>query len=203
MTQNYKAVVVGVSAGGLEALCNLIPSLPEGFPVPVVVVQHRRANTDDFLSAHLHEQSQLRVKEADDKELVRPGTVYLAPGGYHLLMERDGTFALSLDERVNHSRPSVDVLFDSAADAYRDKLIGVVLTGSNSDGSRGLKHIKQCGGLAVVQDPARAEADCMPREAIKATPVDRILALEDIAPFLVQCCPVDETLNNYALATDG
>lgn len=203
MTQNYKAVVVGVSAGGMEALSAVIPSLPGDFPLPVVVVQHRRPNSDDFLSVHLDEQSPLPVKEADDKEPIRPGIVYLAPADYHLLIERDGTFALSLDERVNHCRPSIDVLFDSAADVYEDKVIGVVLTGANPDGSQGLKHIKQCGGLAVVQDPVDAESDCMPHEAIKATRVDRILALEEIAGFLVQCCPIDETLENHALAKGG
>jgi two-component system chemotaxis response regulator CheB len=146
MTQQYKAVVVGVSAGGLEALSTIIPGLPEDFPVPVVVVQHRRSDSDGFLAVHLDEQSRLNVKEADDKEPIRPGTVYLAPAGYHLLVEGDGTFALSLDDRVNHCRPSIDVLFDSAMDAYEDRVIGVVLTGSNQDGCEGLKRIKQSGG---------------------------------------------------------
>ena len=187
MTQLPGAVVVGVSVGGLEALSVLIPALPGDFPLPVVVVQHRRPDSDDFLARHLDEQSRLAVKEADDKEPLRPGTVYLAPAGYHLLIEEDGTFALSVDRRVNHCRPAIDVLFDSAADAYGDKVIGVILTGSNADGSRGLKHIKQCGGLAVVQYPDSAEADCMPRKAVEATTVDRLLALEEIAPFLVQC----------------
>ena len=200
MTQNYKAVVVGVSAGGLKALSTVIPGLPGDFPLPVVVVQHRRPNSDDFLSVHLNRRSRLRVKEADDKEPIRTGTVYLAPADYHLLIERDGRFALSLDERVNHSRPSIDVLFDSAADVYEHELIGVVLTGSNLDGSQGLKHVKRCGGLAIVQDPASAEADCMPREAIKATRVDQVLALETIAPFLTQRCTMDENLRNCTLA---
>ncbi len=203
MRQNYKAVVVGASAGGLDALSKLIPGLPERFPLPVVVVQHRRPDADDFLAAHLDGQSPLPVKEADDKELIRAGTVYLAPADYHLLIERDGTFALSLDDRVNHCRPSIDVLFDSAADVYRDKVIGVVLTGANSDGSRGLKHIKQRGGLAVVQDPASAEAACMPREATKATAVDRVLSVDRIAPFLVQCCPAKESFSNDAMAERG
>jgi two-component system chemotaxis response regulator CheB len=198
MMQNYKIVVVGVSAGGLEALSAVIPSLPGDFPLPVVVVQHRRPDSDDFLAVRLDEQSPLPVKEADDKEPLRPGTVYLAPADHHILIEQGGTLALSLDERVSHSRPSIDVLFDSAADVYENKVIGVVMTGANSDGSQGLKHIKQCGGLAVVQDPACAEADCMPREAIKATRVDRVLALEKIAPFLMKCCQMNETLGNHA-----
>ncbi len=200
MRQNYKVVVVGVSAGGLDALSHVIPGLPGGFPLPVVVVQHRRPDADDFLAAHLDRQSPLPVKEADDKELVRAGAVYLAPADYHLLIEEDGAFALSVDEPVNYCRPSIDVLFDSAADVYKDKVIGVVLTGANSDGSRGLKHIKQRGGLAVVQDPASAEAACMPRAAIKATSVDRVLSVDRIAPFLVQCCPAKESLSSDAKA---
>ncbi len=203
MRQNYKVVVIGASAGGLDALSRVIPGLPGDFPLPVVVVQHRRHDTDGFLAAHLDGQSRLSVKEADDKELIRAGSVYLAPANYHLLIEADGAFALSVDEPVNCCRPSIDVLFDSAADVYRDKVIGVVLTGANSDGSRGLKHIKQRGGLAVVQDPASAEATCMPCEAIKATAVDRVLPVDRIAPFLVQCCPAKESLSSYAIAERG
>jgi two-component system chemotaxis response regulator CheB len=198
MMQNYKLVVVGVSAGGLEALSAVIPSLPGDFPLPVVVVQHRRADSNDYLAASLDERSPLPVKEADDKEPLRPGTVYLAPADHHILIEEGGTLALSLDERVSHSRPSIDVLFDSAADVYEKQVIGVVMTGANSDGSQGLKHIKQCGGLAVVQDPDTAETDCMPREAIKATRVDQVLALDEIAPFLMKCCQMNETLGNHA-----
>jgi two-component system chemotaxis response regulator CheB len=203
MTKEYKVVVVGVSAGGLDALSTVIPSLPGDFPLPVAVVQHRRASSDGFLADHLDEQAPLRVKEANDKEPIRPGIVYLAPADYHLLIERDGTFALSLDERVNHSRPSIDVLFDSAVDIYEDKVIGVVLTGSNADGSQGLRHITQRGGLAVVQNPSCAKADRMPHEAIKTTRGARVLGLEEIAPFLVECCPADETLEKHVLVNNG
>ncbi len=203
MTQDYRAVVVGVSAGGLDALSAVIPELPDSFPLPVIIVQHRRPDHDDFLLKHLNALSPLRVKEADDKEPILRGTVYLAPPDYHLLIEANETFSLSVDERVNHCRPSIDVLFASAADVYADKLIGVVLTGGNSDGSRGLKLIKQRGGLAVVQDPATAEADFMPREAIKAAPVDRILSIEDIAPFLADCCLASAGCDNHAVAGKG
>ncbi len=152
MKQDYRAVVVGVSAGGLDALSIVIPALEEDFPLPIAVVQHRRADSDDFLAIHLHEQSR---------------------------------------QRVNHCRPSIDVLFESAADVYEQRLVGVILTGSNTDGSRGMKYIKQRGGLTVVQDPACAESDCMPRESIKAMRVDKILHIDDIGPFLTQCCRAD------------
>jgi len=199
MTLHHEAIVIGVSAGGLTALSTIVPSLPEGFPLPVTVVQHRRPNSDGFLAAHLNERSPLPVKEVDDKEPIRPGVVYLAPADYHVLIEEDGTFSLSVDERVRYSRPSIDVLFHSAADVYADKTIGVILTGANADGSEGLKHIKQRGGLAIVQDPATAEAECMPQEAINATRVDRILRLEDIGPFLVESCPGSATYQTPAM----
>ncbi len=184
MTRNYEAVVIGVSAGGLDALSAVIPSLPEAFRLPVIVVQHQRQDSVGFLASYLDERSPLAVKEANDKEPIRPGTVYVAPAGYHLLIEEHRAFSLSVDEPVNHCRPSIDVLFDSAADVYGAKVIGIVLTGANADGSQGLKAIKAAGGLAIVQDPATAEADYMPRKAMKATEVDQVLELNQIGPFL-------------------
>ena len=187
MTKNYQIVVVGVSAGGLDALSTLIPALTTSFPLPVVVVQHRRPDSDDFLATHLDSISPLAVREAQDKEPIRPSTVYVAPGNYHLLIERDRTLSLSIDERVNHCRPSIDVLFESAADVYGDKTIGVILTGANDDGSHGLGCIRQRGGLAVVQDPDSAASECMPREAIRAVDVDQVLPLGEIGPCLMRC----------------
>ena len=178
--------MLGVSAGGFDALSTVVPALPADFPAPLVVVQHRRPNTDDFLAVHLDRQSPLTVKEANDKEPLRRGVVYLAPGGYHLLIERGGTLALSQDRRVNHCRPSIDVLFDSAADVFGRQIVGVVLTGSNADGSRGLRRIKR-GGIRVLDHGQTAASDCMPRAAIAATDVDRVLPVRQIAPFLVEC----------------
>ncbi len=194
MTQNYEIVVVGVSTGGLEALSTIVPALPADFPLPVIVVQHRRPDSDGFLAVHLDGLSALPVEEASDKEPIWGGIVYVAPANYHLMIEEDSTLSLSVDERVHHCRPSIDVLFDSAADVYGDRVIGVVLTGANSDGSQGLRHIKQRGGLAVVQDPATAQSECMPRAAIQATAMqgggaDRVLPIDQIGPFLVRCCP--------------
>jgi len=184
MTNHYEAIVMGVSAGGFQALTAMVAEFPESFSLPVIVVQHTKENNDGFLARHLNSQSPLWVKEADDKEAIQSGRLYLAPPGYHLLIEADRSFSLSVDPRVNYSRPSIDVLFNSAADVYWDDLIGVILTGANSDGSQGLRNIKARGGLAIVQNPASAEAACMPREAIAATPVDHVLALEEIGPFL-------------------
>jgi len=181
---SYEAVVIGVSAGGLDALRTILPCLPEKFPVPVIVVQHRGTGSDDFLSQYLDQCCAVQVKETEEKEAAAGGTVYLAPAGYHLLLEDDRTFSLTLESRVRFSRPSIDVLFESAADVYGSRLIGVILTGANDDGSRGLAAIKKRGGLAIVQDPATAEVDTMPRAALQATTIDFVLPLAAIGPFL-------------------
>jgi len=181
----YEAVVIGVSAGGLRALAALLAVLPAAFPLPVAVVQHVQAGSDGFLAEYLNERCAVVVKEADDKEALRPGWVYLAPAGYHLLIEEERSFGLSIDPRVNYSRPSIDVLFESAARVYQERCIGIVLTGANRDGSAGLQAIKRGGGLAVVQDPANAEFEAMPLAAIGAGPVDHILPLEDIGSLLL------------------
>ncbi|MCD1258421.1 chemotaxis protein CheB [Paenibacillus athensensis] len=180
----YEAVVIGVSAGGLRALGTLLGALPAAYPLPVAVVQHMHAGSDGFLAEYLNERCALTVKEAVDKEALLPGRAYLAPAGYHLLIEEDRSFGLSVDARVNYSRPSIDVLFESAARVYEQRCIGVVLTGANRDGSAGLQAIKRCGGLGIVQEPASAEFDTMPRAAIAAGPVDHILPLAEIGALL-------------------
>jgi two-component system chemotaxis response regulator CheB len=184
MKRNFQAVVVGVSSGGLEALKILVPGLRANFPLPVLVVQHLAPHSDTYLSACLDELSVLTVKEAEDKEFLAPGTVYVAPPNYHLLVEPDGALSLSVDPKVNFSRPSVDVLFETASDAFGPALIGIVLTGANHDGAKGLARIKNRGGLTIVQDPKTAQAQAMPLAALEATKVDHVLALHDIAPFL-------------------
>ena len=184
--ESYRAAVIGVSSGGLEALAVILAQLPAAFPIPVLVVQHMQPDAGTFLAEYLDERSRLGVKMADEKEALRPGWVYLAPPSYHLLVEEDETLSLSVEERVNFARPSIDVLFESAADAYGPELIGIILTGGSRDGSQGLKRIKERGGLTLVQDPATARAEIMPKEALTATGVDHILALEEIGPFLVK-----------------
>lgn len=180
----YEAVVIGVSSGGMEALSLLLLLLPEEYPLPVIIVQHQHPHSDDFLARHLDEKCRLTVKQAEEKEWILPGVVYIAPANYHLLIEDDHTFSLSASERVNYARPSIDVLFETAADVYGDRLIGSILTGANNDGSQGLKTIKEHGGLCIVQDPATAEADLMPKTALETTSVDYVLSLQEIGILL-------------------
>jgi len=180
----YRAVVIGVSAGGMEALHAILADLPADFPLPIIVVQHIAPDGDDFLSRFLNEKCLLVVKEADEKEMLSPGVVYLAPPNYHLLVENDATLSLTVTERVNYARPAIDVLFETAADAFGPELIGIVPTGANDDGSRGRKKIKELDGLAMVQDPETADSEMMPMSAIEAVEVDHILPLEEIGPLL-------------------
>jgi two-component system chemotaxis response regulator CheB len=181
---DFRAVVIGVSAGGLDALGKLLPALPASFPLPILIVQHRRADSDDYLSKSLDRDCAITVKEAEEKEALRGGTAYLAPANYHLLVERDETLALSVEPKENFSRPSIDVLFESASYVWAERLIGIILTGANKDGAKGLALIKQRGGTAIVQDPAGAEYDAMPKAAINAGAVDAILPIPKIASLL-------------------
>jgi two-component system chemotaxis response regulator CheB len=151
----------------------------------VIIVHHRGATSDGTLASILDNMCSLSVKEAEGQELLEPGTVYLAPANYHLRVEKDKTLALTVDETVNYSRPSIDVLFESAANVFGQGLTGVILTAANEDGSQGLKIIKEAGGITVVQDPATAEVSAMPQAAVDCVEVDHLLPLEKIGPFLV------------------
>ncbi len=183
--QKYDAIVIGASAGGLEALTVILPPIPASFKVPIIIVQHMHAHTKSLLTELLANKCNLRVREAEDKDDLETGTVYFSPPNYHLLIENDRALSLSTDERVNYSRPSIDVLFESAAEVYMERLVGLILTGANSDGSAGLKKIKDMGGLAVVQDPATANIATMPKSAIESTKVDHIIPLDQISKFLI------------------
>jgi two-component system, chemotaxis family, protein-glutamate methylesterase/glutaminase len=180
----YEIIVVGTSWGGLAALRELIGVLPRGFGIPVVVVQHRHKRSGELLPSLLQDSSRLCVCETEDKAPIDAGNVYIAPADYHLLLE-DGHFALSTDEPVRYSRPSIDVTFVSAADNYGENAVGVVLTGANADGARGLKRIHDRGGLALVQLPATAESPTMPAAALQAVPTARALSIGAIAGTLV------------------
>jgi len=182
-------IVVGCSLGGMKALQEILSALPDDFCIPLAVVQHRHKQSNEGLPEFLRRTSKMPVVDVEDKQWIKPGTVYLAPANYHLLVEK-GVFNLSVDEAVQYSRPSVDVLFESAADAYGSRVIGVVLTGSNVDGTRGAKRIKSRGGIVIAQDPATAEAPQMPKGVIDAGAVDQILPLQGIAPYLVERCGV-------------
>lgn len=180
----YKAVVIGVSAGGLHALSKILPQLPSDYPLAVIIVQHRAKTQDNFLVEHFDQVSAIKVCEARPSQPILPQCVYFAPGGYHLLIEQEQTFSLSIDPPVNYAIPSIDVLFESAARCYRDCLIGIILTGANSDGSDGLVAVKKQGGLTLVQDPNTAENSVMPEAALNKVDVDYMMTLDDIGDFL-------------------
>ena len=179
MTESsFDLIVIGVSAGGLTAVSSILKGLPPDFPIPIAVVQHR-ARESDALALVLQESSGIQVCEIEDKMAYAPGRAYVAPPDYHVLID-DGHFALSVDAPVTYSRPSIDVLFESAADELGPRLIGVVLTGANSDGARGLRRIAERGGQTIVQDPDTAEVAYMPRAALEAVPQARVLPLAAI-----------------------
>jgi two-component system chemotaxis response regulator CheB len=183
---DYEAIVIGGSTGGLNALQGVLTPLPADFRLPVLVVLHRLPTPHDLLTFTLNEVCQLKVKEVEPHELIKPGWVYIAPANYHVLVERGKTLSLSIDAKVCYSRPAIDVLFETASDAYRSSLIGIILTGANHDGTAGLKKIKARGGLTIAQNPTTAEAKEMPHSAIQENIVDKILSLTDISSFLTQ-----------------
>lgn len=182
------AIAIGCSAGGVDALKTVIGGLHATLQQTVIVCCHSSSDTIDLLCEVLGRAAQLPVVEAMERHPARPGVVQLAPTGYHLLVEDDQHFSLSIDSRVNHSRPSIDVLFMSAADVWRDALIGVILTGGNNDGAAGLRRIRQTGGMAIVQSPQGAVASTMPQAALDMAGADHCVPLEDIAPLINRLC---------------
>ena len=184
-----EAIVIGASAGALEVLSVILPTLPVTFELPIMVVVHIPPDKRSVLAELFAAKCALKVVEAEDKMPLEAGTVYFAPPDYHLLVETDKSLALSADEPVLFSRPSIDVLFESAADIYGPGLIGIILTGANQDGALGLKAIADAGGTAIVQAPETAFQDAMPEAAIKAVPKADILSLASIATYLQKVEP--------------
>lgn len=182
---SYSVVGIGTSWGGLAALTTLLGGLPADFSIPVVVVQHRSADSERLLSQLLQDATDLRVCEIEDKDELAAGTVHLAPANYHVLIE-EGYVSLTVEEPVRFSRPSIDVMLTSAADTYGSAVIGVVLTGANEDGARGLADIVKRGGRALVQDPKTAEIPIMPAAAIRAVPTAEVLPLTTLVPRLIE-----------------
>ncbi len=182
----YQIIVIGGSAGAMAALTKLLPVFPAGYPLPIVIAQHLHPWQDDYHLEHFGDQCTLPVKEAGDKEAIEAGTIYFAPPNYHLLINDDKTFSLSVDDKVNYARPSIDVLFESAVDVYAPWIVGVILTGANNDGAEGLRLIKERGGIAIVQDPQTAESAYMPKAALAATKVDYVLPLPEIGKLLLE-----------------
>lgn len=181
----YDAIVIGASAGGLYVMIRILKFLPVSFNKPVIVVQHRSRDERSLLEEVLQQKSSISIKQADEKELIRPGTVYFAPPDYHLLIERDHTFSLSCDAPVNYSRPSIDVLFETAADVYKEKLLAIILTGANKDGAYGIKKIATMGGTTIAQAPETADYPEMPRAAIRTGYVQQVLGPEAIGQLLL------------------
>jgi two-component system chemotaxis response regulator CheB len=182
----FGAIVIGVSSGSINALKCIFSALPVSFSIPIIMVQHISANSDNEWIKLLNNKSNLTIKEADEKEKVESGHVYIAPTNYHLLIENDKTFSLTINEYVNFVRPSIDILFESAAEAYKNKLNGIVLKGSNNDGAKGIKRIKELGGMVIIQDPETAESPTMPASAIAAVEPDYILSSEKIVELLLK-----------------
>ncbi len=176
----YEAIVMGASAGGFKAFSAIVAALPSGFPLPLLLVQHLHQDDNGAFALHLAAASKLPVIEPCDKAQINPGNVYIAPAGYHLLVEQGGTIALSTEEKVNWSRPSIDVLFESAARLWGERVMAVIMTGASSDGTAGIQAIKASGGLTIAQRPDTAEYPFMPQAAIDSGAVDEVLTIEEI-----------------------
>ena len=183
--KKYEAIAIGTSAGGFNALSLILAKIAPDYPIPVMLVQHRAKTSQDLFEDVLQRRCRIRIKQADEKEKINSGMVYVAPPDYHLLVEADKTFSLSSDPPVQFSRPSIDVLFESAAQVYRDKLIGIILTGSNHDGAVGISEIKRMGGMTIAQDPAEAQYSLMTQASIDTHHVDHVLSLAGIRDLLV------------------
>ena len=183
-------IVIGVSAGGAEALRQILPALPADFPFPVVIVQHLHPEQGGYMFEYFDKLCQLIVQEAIDKTAIEVGNIYFAPPDYHLLIEDDKTFSLSMDEKVCYARPSIDVMFESAADVYGSKIMAIILTGANSDGTNGIKYIKERGGFTIAQSPEEAYSPVMPQTAIDTGKIDKILTLTEISNILIMQNPL-------------
>lgn len=184
--KRYKAIVIGTSAGGLHVLTSILQKLPADYPIPILVVQHRVKDQKSLLEEVLQSKTSIKIKQADEKEAIHGGCVYIAPPDYHLLVESDMTLSLSSDELVRYSRPAIDVLFESAAVVFREALVGIVLTGASNDGTAGIEAIANSGGLTIAQDPDEAEYPYMPKAAVNSKRVTHIWRLSKIENFLLK-----------------
>lgn len=179
-----KALVIGGSAGSLEVLLKVIPDLRLDLQFPIIIVVHRKQGADFLLKDLLSSKTELLVKEIEEKEEIKSATIYIAPSDYHLLIEHDHTFSFDYSEKVNYSRPSIDVTFQSAAEVYTESLACLLLSGSNADGVNGLKTVKNFGGVALAQDPQTASVGYMPEQAILKVEIDRVLTINDMANYI-------------------
>ena len=184
--KKQRAVVMGASAGGGETIRRIISALGPGYGLPIFIVQHLFQSDDGMFADGLQHRTALKVNVPCDKDRIKAGEIFVAPANYHMLVERDGTVALSIEEKVNYSRPSIDVLFESAVYVWGSGVVGILLTGSNNDGTEGLRAIREAGGLTVAQDPFSAEYPFMPQSAIDAGAAELVLVPEEIAGLLVE-----------------
>lgn len=182
---HYKAIVIGGSAGSFQVISKILSSLPVDFETPIMMCLHRLRHVRNGFVEALNIKSTIAIQEPFDKEAIKKGKIYLAPANYHLSVELGSTFALTTEELVNNSRPSIDILFQTAAYAYRHKLIGILLSGANKDGAAGMKSIHERGGLTVIQDPEECLIDTMPSSALKVTQIDHSLKVDEIIELLL------------------
>ena len=182
---NYKAIVIGASAGGLQALSFILQKLPVDYALPVLIVQHRAKDQKELLEELLQEKCRIKIKQADEKETIEPAHVYIAPPGYHLLVERDKTLSLSADGYVSYSRPSIDVLFQTAAIVFKHQLAAIILTGANADGAAGIEMVSKYGGLTIAQNTDEAAFAYMPKAAIETGKIQQVYTLLEIQQFLL------------------
>lgn len=180
----YKAIVIGGSAGSFQGIVKILSQLPDNFQLPIIMCLHRLKHVRNGFVEALSIKSIAEIIEPFDKQNIRKGKVYLAPANYHLTLELGNYFSLSTEEMVNNSRPSIDITLQSAAYVYRDKLIGILLSGANKDGGLGMKSIKDRGGLTIVQEPVECMIDTMPKSAMELTSIDHIYRIEEIVQFL-------------------
>lgn len=182
----YKAVVIGGSAGSFQVLTKILSSLPKNFPLPVLLCMHRLKHVRSGFLEALTIKSSLPVIEPNDKEQIKPGRAYLAPANYHMFIELGNRIALSTEEPVHHSRPSIDLSFITATQAFRDKIVGIILSGANSDGAHGLQKVKEHGGVTIVQDPKECQVRTMTEAAMKLSRVDHVFTTDQIIKFLLK-----------------
>lgn len=181
----YKAIVIGGSAGSFQPITKILSMIPADFPLPMFLCLHRLKHVRSGFEEALSIKSTKKIAEPVDKEIVKRGHVYLAPANYHLAVELGNTMSLSTEGLINNSRPAIDIMFESASYAYRDKLIGILLSGANKDGAQGMKRIRERGGLTIVQDPNDSQINAMPNAALAVTPIDHVLSVDQIIELLL------------------
>jgi two-component system, chemotaxis family, protein-glutamate methylesterase/glutaminase len=184
LNNNYKAVVIGGSAGSFQGVVKILAQLPKGFPLPIIMCLHRLKHVRNGFVEALSIKSVVQVTEPNDKENIKKGSVYLAPANYHMSIELGNYFALSTEEMVNNSRPAIDITLSTSAYVYKEKLVGILLSGANRDGALGMKAIHEKGGLTIVQEPTECMIDTMPSAALAATKIDHVMRIDQIVQFL-------------------